>query len=163
MSFYNENQRKKTFNRLSIILIIAGLFLSIDSFIKVAVIYKFWPLSVVILAIGFLRIFIHRNKRELFLFGTGIYLLLFAVLALYCNFTSWANLQFAWPFFILSMGIVLLTASFYSRKRYPLFLTGLMLLSLALFFFLMFFIGSQYWWIIVVLTGINVFVAEKIR
>ncbi len=163
MTFFNENQNTRTYTRFAFLCIIIGLLLSVDSFLGVPIIYKFWPLLLAVLSLGFVGIFIRRNNREPVFLAIGIYILCFTGVALYCNFTSWSNLKLVWPLFITFLGISFLSAFLFSHRRYPLLLLGLLFVSLSIVFFLVFSLGGQYWWTVFILVGLSVLLAEKMR
>jgi hypothetical protein len=163
MTFFSENQNSKTYTRFAFLLIVIGLLLSIDSFLGMPIVYKFWPLIIAVLAVGFLGIFIRRNRREPVFLSTSVYLICFTGLALYCNFTSWSNLRQVWPLFITFLGIVFLSIFLFYKRKYLFLLLGLLLLSLSAVFFLVFSLGGQYWWTVFILVGLSILIAEKRR
>ncbi len=163
MTFYNENQSAKTYTRFSLLLIGIGLLLSLDTVLGRPIVYKFWPLLIAVAAVGFIGIFISRNRREPSFLGLGVYLACFAVLALYCNFTSWASLKLLWPLFIAALGLSFFAMLFFARKKYPFLLLSLLFFSLSAVFFVVFSLGGQYWWIVFILVGLSILVAERIR
>jgi len=163
MTFYSENQSAKTYTRFALMLICIGLLLSVDTYLGRPVVYKFWPIMIAVLAIGFIGIFLRRNKRETSFLGMGVYLVCFTAIALYCNFTSWANLKLLWPLFITTLGLSFVSMFFISRKKYVFLLLGLLFFSLSAVFFVVFSLGGQYWWIVFILVGLSILAAERIR
>ena len=163
MTFFSEEQNARTYTRFAFLLIITGMLLSIDTFLGTPVVYKLWPLLLMILSIGFIGIFIRRNKREPVFLGLGVYILCFTGIALFCNFTSWSFLKHLWPLYITFLGISFLVVFLFSRKKYALLLIGLLLLSLSAVFFVVFSLGSQYWWTIFILIGLSILIAERTR
>jgi hypothetical protein len=145
-----------TNKRLAFYLIIIGLLFAVDSFFKLSIIYKLWPVLALILGIGFIGIFVKRKARDALFLAVGEYLIFFSGMALYCNFTSWSNLVYMWPLFIISLGIVFITLFFfYNKNRFILFI-GLLLSFLSVFFILVFSVDSQYWWSIFILVGLSI-------
>ena len=163
MTFYSENQSAKTYTRFALMLICIGLLLSIDTYLGRPVVYKFWPVLIAILAIGFFGIFLRRNRREPAFMGLGVYLTCFTAIALYCNFTSWANLMLLWPLFITTLGLSFIAMFLFSQKKYAFLLLGLLFFSISAVFFVVFSLGGQYWWIVFILVGLSILVAERIR
>lgn len=164
MSFYNEEQSIKTYTRFALMLICVGALLSLDTFLGAPFVYKFWPVLIGILSVGFIGIYIRRDRREPMFLALGVYLLCFTALALYCNFTSWSTLSLTWPVFITFLGFCfIITFIFSTRKKYPFLLLGLLLVSLSVFFFLVFAISGQLWWTVFILIGISILIAERIR
>ncbi|MFC1539818.1 hypothetical protein ACFL6H_10375, partial [Candidatus Latescibacterota bacterium] len=148
-----------TNKRLAISLIVIGILLAVDSFLGLSIIYKLWPVLILILGTGFIGIFVKRKARDTLFLVVGEYLILFSVLALYCNFTSWKNLAQMWPLFIIFFGIVFITLFFLSHKNRFILFFGLVLTFLSIFFIIVFSFGGQYWWLIFIFIGLSIYLS----
>jgi hypothetical protein len=152
-----------TYRRLAFLLIGIGLVFAVNSIMGLSIIYKLWPILILLPGTGFIGIFLKRKaKRSLYL-SVGEYLILFTGLALYCNFTSWTNLAHLWPIFITFLGIVVFSVFLFHRKNRLLLLVGLLLISLSVFFFFVFSIDVHYWWIIFILAGLSILFTCRIK
>lgn len=153
-------QENTTYKRLAYILIIIGILLALDSYIGTSVFLNLWPLLVLMLGIGFIGIYSKGKRRGFTYLVIGIYMILFTLLALYCNFTSWALLAIYWPIFITFLGIVFIAIFIYKKtSRVTLFL-GLILIFLSLYFFIIFSIGNNAWWTIFMLVGLSILLSR---
>lgn len=153
-------QENITYKRLAYLLILIGLLLALDSYWKVPLFLSLWPLLVLMLGVGFIGIFLKQKRRGFTYFVIGIYLILFTMLALYCNFTSWGILSKYWPIFITFLGIVFLSIFVYNKTSRAMLFLGLLLIFLSLYFFLIFSIGSNAWWTIFVLVGLSIILSR---
>lgn len=154
------NQRLTSHGRFGIILVIIGLLLAADSILKLSLIHKLWPVLITIIGIGFIGIFRQRARKEPLYLGTGIYLVGFSLLALYCNFTSWSSLATLWPLFITILGVALIGSFIFCRHRRMQLLLGLLLISLSAVFFFIFTLDSRLWWTGFILAGLSILAAE---
>lgn len=148
-----------TYRRLGVLLIFVGLLCAAASHFGLPVVYKLWPLLVLSLGLGFVGIFAKRRARGALYLALGEYLILFSILALYCNFTSWGNLRHLWPVFIAFLGVVFGTLLVFRRRNRLLLFLALSFVLVSASLLLIFSFGSQYWWSILVLVGLSVLVS----
>lgn len=153
----------KVYQRFGTLLLILGLIYGLDTYLKLNVASRLWPIIITILGIGFLGIFTKRGLKESSYLGIGIYLICFSGLALYCNFTSWSILVRYWPGFILFLGLSFTFAFVFNKSKRLLFLIGLLLISLSFVFFFVFSVSSTLWWTVFVLTGLSVIIGERVK
>jgi hypothetical protein len=151
------------YQRFGILLLIVGSMYGLDTYLKLNVATRLWPIIITILGIGFLGIFSKRGQKESSYLGIGIYLICFSGLALYCNFTSWSALVKYWPCFILFLGFSFSFAFLFDKSKRLLFLMGLLLISLSVVFFFVFSISSSLWWTVFILTGLSVLIGERVK
>jgi len=156
----DTNQRLSGYTRFGALLVIIGLLLAIDSFFKLSLVYKLWPVLITIIGVGFIGIFRLRYRKEALYIGIGIYLIGFSVLALYCNFTTWTALSDLWPVFIAILGLSLIGAFMFGLRQRMHLLLGLLLVSLSAVFFFVFAIDTGLWWTAFIFTGISILIAE---
>lgn len=149
--------------RLAVLLIVIGAAFAVDSALGLSVAHKLWPLLLTILAVGLIGIFIKRNARGGLFLISGVYLLCFSGLALYCSFTSWAALAELWPLFIAFLGLGLVVRFFARGRKRGQLLLGLLLISVAVVLWLLFTLSAGYWWIAFILVGLSLLVSEKAR
>ncbi len=148
-------KRMSSYGRLGVLLMAMGAFLAMDTLLSEPVIFKLWPILLLLLGTGFVGIYRHRGRRETAYLASGLYALCFAVLALYCNFTSWGQLYWLWPLFIAFLGFGL-CAGYVAGQRIPaLLLTGLLLLAVAITFICVVTVGPMTWWTSLVGVGVS--------
>lgn len=147
--------------RLAYLFIAIGLLVAVDSYLELFFVYKLWPLLVAMVGMGLIGIFVKGNARVPTFLVSGVYLVCFSGLALYCSFTSWAEIALLWPLFITFLGIVFLALFFFQENRRVYILLGLLLISLSVVFFLTQTLGANWWWTVLVLAGLSILFAEK--
>jgi hypothetical protein len=147
-----------TYRRLGLLLILVGLLCAAATYLGLPVVFKLWPLLVLGLGVGFIGIFVGRRARGAAYLALGEYLILFAGLALYCNFTSWRNLGHLWPAFIAFLGVVFATLLVFRRRNRFLLFLSLLFVLVSASLFIIFSFGGQYWWSALVLVGLSVLV-----
>ncbi|HBM15662.1 MAG TPA: hypothetical protein DD381_04870 [Lentisphaeria bacterium] len=159
MATMNELENT-THIRFAFLLILIGLLLAVDSFFKISLFIKLWPLLALMLGIGFIGIFNKQRKRGFSYLVIGIYLILFTILALFCNFTSWDLLSIYWPIFITFLGVVFLAIYFYRKTSRATLFIGVILIFLSLYFLFIFSLGSDQWWTIFILVGLSILLSR---
>lgn len=161
MAFYDKKERRIPHRRLATLLILTGILIAISSYFQSSLVYKFWPVFPLMLSTGFLGIFFKRKKKEAAFLSIGVYLLCFSFLAFYLNFTSWGQLAFLWPLFILFLSLVFFSVYGFCEKRGLYLFTALILLSTALLFFILFHISTSLWWLVLIFLGLSILIAER--
>ena len=149
--------------RLAFLLIGIGLLLGLDAYLELSVVYRLWPALLVMLGVGLIGIFVNGNSREPLFLAAGVYVLCFSVPAFFCSLTSWTALASLWPLFITFLGLVFLALFFFREKRLVHLLTGLLLVSLSAVFTLTLTFGLQWWWTVLVLAGLSILIAERAK
>jgi hypothetical protein len=141
--------------RLAIFLVLLGVLFGLETYFKVSVLYKLWPVMLTSLGGGFVGIYYKRRRSEVTYLILGIYIVCFSILAQYYNFTSWGKLAYQWPVFIGFAGMsFLITYLLYSRNRIYLF-SAAFFFSIMLIFFLVFSVSKFCWWLIFIFLGIS--------
>ena len=142
--------------RVGMFLILLGILFGLETYFKVSILYKLWPVMLTSLGGGFIGIYYKRRRSEVTYLILGIYIVCFSILAQYYNFTSWSKLAYQWPVFIGFAGLsFLITYLFYSRNRIYLF-SAAFFFSVMLIFFLVFSVSKFYWWLIFIFLGISI-------
>ena len=149
--------------RLALLLIIIGGLFAADSALDLSVAPKLWPLLLTIVAIGLIGIFIKRRERGAGYMASGIYLLCFSGLAMYCNFTDWSMIAVLWPAFIVFMGLSFLSIFFACGRNRWYLLLGLVLITAALVLWLSLSFSGRFWWNSFILVGVNLLIWEKVH
>ncbi len=149
--------------RLAVLLILIGVLFAVDSALTLSVVHKLWPVLLTILAVGLIGIFAKRQARGGLFLASGVYLLCFSGLALYCNFTNWGSIAELWPLFIAFMGIVFVVLFIVQGRSRRRLLLGLLLLSIAVVLWLLLAVSGGYWWVAFILAGLSLLVSEKAR
>mgnify|MGYP006299197413 FL=1 len=146
--------------RLGILLTAVGILLGIETATKLDFIHKLWPLLILSTGLGLIEIFRRRHRRESPYLILGVQLIGFSLLALYCNFSRWGHMGTLWPLFIAFIGLGLVSAFVFARRRKPYLLLGLLLLSLSIGFFAMAVGAAHLWWTLLVFGGLSIIVTE---
>ncbi len=152
-----------SYGRLGILLTFIGVLLAIDTFADLSIVYKLWPLLVVMLGTGFIGIHVRRGRRESAYVGVGTFLTALGLLMLYCSLTTWAAMAGLWPLFIAFLGVSFCVAYFASGRRPYVFLAGLLCLLLAATFLVVFSSQRHLWWITFFLAGPSFLVFDRAR
>lgn len=160
---YQKKHPHHNYLKLGISCIVLGLVFALETLSGSNLLYKLWPLIATIMGVGYIGIFHKRQCREGFFLGIGIYLILFSLLSLYCNFTSWQHLLFLWPLFISFLGISLISTVIFSHRNKLLLFLGFIVLSISIAFFGVFTINYRLWWIILILLGISILIVGSGR
>ena len=129
---------------LAVILIIAGLILTLENtgFIKGA--SKLWPLFPLAAGGGFLLLYFEYKRTDIALLFLGTVLILLSVFFLFLNYTAWSLTATLWPLFLGIAGAGFLPMYFSSRVRLFLFL-AIGLILLAGVFYLVFGVSLALW------------------
>ena len=149
--------------RLAILLILTGAAFAADSMLGLSVAPKLWPVLPAVLAVGLIGIYAKRGGRGGMFLASGVYLLCFSAMALYCNFTSWARVAVLWPAFIAFLGLAFLVVFLSGGRRRGHLLLGMLLLSTAVVLWLFVALSGSYWWAAPVLVGVSLLAAERAR
>jgi hypothetical protein len=161
MATHRPSQRLSSYGRLGLLLTGLGVLLAIDTLADLSFIYKLWPLLITSLGGGFLGIYVQRCRHEAVYIGVGTYLLGFSGLALYCNFTSWAQMADLWPLFVGFLGLSFCLAYLFGKRSRVLLLPGLLLISLTAVFFFVFAVSVHLWWTAFILAGLSFLIFDK--
>lgn len=148
-------------SKVGLFFIIAGMIFAVETIFRVRILYKLWPVILIILGSGLINIFFIRKRRDILFFWFGIYLFLFSCLALYCNFSSWEYAGSLWPLFITFAGLSFLAIFITKPIRKIYLFIALVLLSISIVFFLVFSFSSKYWWTIFMFIGISILTSGR--
>jgi len=149
--------------RMGVLLLILGAGFGLDSFLRLGVAPKGWPLLFTVQALGFLGMYRKSCGRGSGFLVAGVYMACFSLLALYCNVTSWAHLSRLWPLFITFLGLAFLALFTFGGRMRRNLLVGLGLLSLSLVFLVVGTLGGQYWWTVLIFAGLSILASEVAR
>ncbi len=157
--------RKKlgSYGRLGAMLSLIGVVLAIDTAANIRLLYKLWPLLCTVLGAGFIGIYLQRSRREAVYIGIGSFFIGFSLLALYCNFTTWAVLARLWPLFIVLPGLSMVLGFIFGRRSSIMLLLGLLLTSTGMVFLMVFVVNYRLWWTVFLFTGGSFFVFDIMR
>ena len=152
-----------SYGRLGILFAVVGTVLAVDGLAHLSILYKLWPLLCTILGMGFIGIYNQRARREASYVMVGSYIIGFSMLALYCNFTAWNNLDTLWPVFIALLGVSMITGFIFGNRQPGILLSGLLFISMATVFYLVFSLNHGLWWSIFILAGASFVIYDKVR
>jgi len=161
MSTSEQPGNKVISRRLGALLLVIGVAFAVDMLLNLGVVYRLWPVLVMMVGVGLIGIFGRTGRREGVFLSAGIYLLGFSLLALYCNFANWSTLRHLWPLFIVFAGLAFLGMFRFRGGRRGHLLSGLVLLSISGVFLVVLHLGGRYWWTVFVFLGLSVLASEK--
>ena len=144
---------------LSLLLILAGVALTLENVGIIIGASKLWPAFLLILGAGFIILFFEHQRRELSLIFLGITITLLSLFFFYFNFTTWSYMATMWPIFLGIAGAGFLAMYISGRHRLFLFL-AVALIMLAVVFFLVFGISLQLWPLSLVAFGVSLLLAD---
>ncbi|MBN2035427.1 MAG: hypothetical protein JW768_01675 [Chitinispirillaceae bacterium] len=144
---------------LAVVLIIAGIALTLENIGAISGASKLWPLFPLIVGAGFLMLFSERGRGDLALLFLGIVLVLCALFFFYLNYTTWRMTATLWPVFLGITGTGFLGMFMSSRVRLFLYL-GSGLIMLATVFFLVFGVSLHLWPLSLVAFGASLLVVN---
>ena len=156
-----DDKRITNYHKVGLALVATGLIFALETFFKVQLLYKAWPIILTIIGTGFIKIHFIRQGRNAVFLGVGVYVILFSLLAIYCNMYSWAHLAYLWPLFISFAGISFLSVFCFNQKNKMYLLLALILLSISVIFFIVFTVSARWWWTIFILIGASILATGK--
>ena len=163
MDSKKRTRKFSSYGRLGVLLAILGIIMAIDTMTDLTFLYKFWPLLITVLGIGFIGIYVRRARREMLYIGIGVYIIGFSALALYCSLTSWAELATLWPSFVGLLGLSFVFGYFFGNGQPGLLLTGLLFISVSVLFYFLFGLNQRLWWTILILGGVSFIIFDRVR
>jgi hypothetical protein len=129
---------------LAVILIVAGLILTLENTGFISGASNLWPLFPLAAGGGFLLLYFDRKMTDLALLFLGTVLVLLSLFFLYLNYTTWSRTATLWPVFLGIAGAGFLPMYLGSHLRLFLFLAvGLILLAVV--FYLVFGVSLALW------------------
>ncbi len=144
---------------LSLLLILAGIALTLENVGIIVGASKLWPIFLLILGAGFIILFLEHRKREPSLIFLGITITLLGLFFFYLNFTTWSQMATMWPIFLGIAGSGFLAMYLSGRHRLFLFL-AVALVMLAAVFYVVFGISLQLWPLSLVAFGASLLLAD---
>lgn len=144
---------------LALILILAGIVVTLENFSLLNGISLHWPLLPIVTGIGFVILYFNRNRSDTFLNWLGTFMISNGILFYYLNFTTWNRLATEWPLFFLVLGISFLTATILDRKKVYLY-SAIGFITLFLIFYLVFSISARLWPLSLFLLGIDLLLID---
>ncbi len=145
---------KGEFRVLGLLSIAVGSLLLLETMGILEGVHALWPVFPAFVGTGLVLAFFQRGRREVLMFGMGAYILSSSAVFFACNFTSWDILASAWPLFIALLGLVSALASIFAGRRgRVLWLSGLLLVMMAVVLYLVFKVTTRLWPLSLVLFG----------
>jgi len=145
---------------LSILLILSGVILLLESYGIVEGISRLWPVFPCILGIGFILLFA-RKRSDITLLIIGTFLVWVSLLFFFLNFTAWRLLADLWPLFVLFLGFSFLAPVLWVGKRGVFVPLAIILIILGAAFLLVFTIDPRLWPATLVLFGISLLIINR--
>jgi LiaF transmembrane domain len=156
-----STMRKGRYNVLAVLCIGIGALLILENYGYVKGIYHLWPIFPLILGIGLYMLYVDKGKRNPTILAMGVYIIQFSALAFYANYTTWASMEYLWPFYIGFLGVSFLSVYIGTGKGMIFFHLGVFLIGLCIVFFLVFSIDYRLWPISLVLFGISILLIKE--
>ncbi len=144
---------------LSLLLIVAGIALTLENVGIIVGASKLWPVFLLILGGGFIVLFLDHRRREPSLVFLGTTNILLGLFFFYFNFTTWSHMATMWPIFLGIAGAGFF--AMYLAGRHPPFLfLAVALVMLAAVFYMVFGISLQLWPLSLVAFGASLLLAD---
>ena len=147
---------------LSMILIIAGIVITLENFRFLNGISRHWPALMLILGTGFGLLFFQRHRKDQVLIWLGTFIDLLGLFFYYLNFTSWRSLAHDWPVFLLIVGISFIPVAAFKKKMIYV-LSSLSFITLFLIFFLVFTVSTKLWPLSFLFLGVDLLIIEYVN
>ena len=141
---------------LGISLVVLGFLFLLENLDIINGVHRFWPIFPLMAGLGFLILF-NYNKKESVLAGIGTLIISTSGLFFYLNFTSWKQMAFLWPLFIIFFGLSFLSIYLSCKKSIYLYLS-LAFMAIGLVFFLIFSVNAKLWPISLLLLGASMII-----
>lgn len=151
---------RSTTRILSILFILTGVILLLESYGYADGIYRLWPIFPFILGTGFILLFL-RNRSDIALLIIGTFLACTSILFFIFNFTTWRALADFWPLFIGFLGLSLLAPVLWGGKRGIFIPLAFFLILLCGAFILVFTVDTRLWPVSLILSGICLLLIGK--
>lgn len=153
-------KHKESIGPLAVLLIVAGLVVTLENIGMVQGISKHWPVLPIILGIGFSILFLSGQWQEHAVIWFATFFSTCGLLFYYLNFSSWSRLATQWPLFLLIIGMSFFSVAWYFRKKVY-FFSAVSFISLFLIFFLVFNISVRLWPLSLLLLGIDLLLINQ--
>jgi len=147
---------------LSVILIIAGIVITLENFRFLNGISRHWPALMLILGMGFSLLFFQRQRKDQVLIWLGTFIGSLGLFFYYLNFTSWKSLANDWPVFLLIVGISFIPVAAFKKKMIYV-LSSLSFITLFLIFFLVFTVSTKLWPLSFLFLGVDLLIIEYVN
>ena len=147
---------------LALILIVAGIVVTLENFHFLIGISRHWPVLLIFLGTGFCILYFQRNKQDQTIIWLGTFLTAIGIFFYYLNFTTWRNLAKEWPVFLLIAGISFIPVVNFRRKMIYV-LSSLSFITLFLIFFLVFNVSTKLWPLSFLFMGVDLLIIEYVN
>jgi hypothetical protein len=144
---------------LSLLLILAGVALTLENVGIIIGASRLWPVFLLILGGGFIILFLKHRRRELSLIFLGTTITLLGLFFFYFNFTTWSHMATMWPTFLGIAGAGFF-AMYLNGRQNLFFFLAVALVMLAAVFYLVFGISLQLWPLSLVAFGASLLLAD---
>ena len=155
----NTTGRSNLFS--GILLILLGVILFLGQFVYLHW-YDSWPLLIIGIGVLFLAGFALDLTNYGLLMPASI-LLITGTLFLYLDRTTWHNMSYLWPTFILAPGIGFIFMFFFGPAKNHLWFPGILLITIAALFYAEQWDYLRYWPVLLILLGIYLLVERRPR
>ena len=155
-------ERKKTAYILSFFLIVTGILITLENFHLIRNVSHHWPFMLLIMGLGFITLFLNRNKSDIVLLWLGTFQFFLGIFFYYLNATSWKELISLWPVFLGIIGLSFLSVVvFTGRMLYVYFASAF--IALFIIFTLVFSISPKLWPLSFVVFGISLLIIDYLQ
>lgn len=134
MSKPNEQPTKVLYFAAGIILVIIGALFFLENFISSLRVGRLWPLFMLIPVAVLSAVWINGKERAAAVVLPIVILLFFTGYFLWLNYTSWSNVIYTWPNFLIGPGLGFI-ALFFTSGKWGFLIPGFILLGLSAIFY----------------------------
>jgi len=142
------------FAALAALCLISGFFLILDNYGILSGAWRFWPVFPLCLGLGGIWFFRKGGTKDVLTVGVGSFLFLISIFFFVLNYTSWSHMVKFWPTFIGVLGVSILAASCFAKRRRWLAISGIFFVFLSVIFFAVFTVNARLWPVSLMLFGI---------
>ncbi|MBW3014869.1 hypothetical protein KY330_00445 [Candidatus Woesearchaeota archaeon] len=151
----------KSLSMLSMLFILIGVVLTLESFNIVEGVSVHWPGLLLLIGTGFLVLFMER-KNDAALVWIGSFLVFLSAFFYYLNYTSWKSLARLWPVFLGIVGLSFFCVNVFIKKKVYAYLS-VIFVFLFVALFIVFTVSLRLWPLSLVFFGISLLIIDYFK
>jgi hypothetical protein len=146
-----------------IALIFFGIFFLLDNFAIISLNYAlFWPLIIILIAIGLWIGFYRNRKRHGYAMSATI-ITVYGLIFLFCTLTSWHYMRYLWPGFLIGPGLGFYVLYLFGDKDKGLLIPAIILCALGLLFIFIFADIFNWWPVLLIIIGVYIILRKHFK
>jgi hypothetical protein len=134
MTEQKDQSTKVLYFSAGIILVFIGILFFLENFIRGLHVGRLWPLFMLIPVAVLVAVWIHGKQKASAVVLPIIILLFYTGYFLWLNYTSWSNVIYTWPNFLIGPGLGFL-GLFFTSNKWGFLIPGFILLGLSAIFY----------------------------